>query len=115
MNPGAARDGGSAHAVGDFMNDSPCRANDPALLELFRAELDTHIPVLSDGLLAIEKGLAHEQTVAGMMRAAHSIKGAARIVGLEKAVRLAHAMEDCFTAAKDQQIVLKSAAVDVLL
>ena len=32
------------------------------------------------------------------MRAAHSLKGAARIVGLDAAVRVAHAMEDCFVA-----------------
>jgi two-component system sensor histidine kinase and response regulator WspE len=50
-----------------------------------------------------------------MMRAAHSIKGAARIVGVEPAVRVAHVMEDCFTAAKAGSIALTSAAVDVLL
>lgn len=87
----------------------------PALLELFRAELDTHLPVLSDGLLAIEKGQAGEQDMAAMMRAAHSIKGAARIVGLDQAVRIAHAIEDCFTAARDGGIRIGSAAVDVLL
>src|SRR5512136_1847206 len=92
------------------------RANvDPALLELFQAEMDTHIPVLSQGLLELEKGRGGEQEIAGMMRAAHSIKGAARIVGIEAAVRLAHAMEDCFTAAKEARIRLTSEAVDVLL
>ena len=34
------------------------------------------------------------------MRAAHSLKGAARIVGLDAAVRVAHAMEDCLVAAQ---------------
>ena len=34
------------------------------------------------------------------MRAAHSLKGAARIVGLDVGVRVAHAMEDCFVAAQ---------------
>ena len=29
---------------------------DPEILELFRAELDTHLPVLNGGLLALEKG-----------------------------------------------------------
>ena len=36
-----------------------------------------------------------------LMRAAHSVKGAARIVGLEEAVQVAHVMEDCFVAAQD--------------
>ena len=88
---------------------------DPALQELFQAEMDTHIPVLNEGLLALEKGQAGSREIEGMMRAAHSIKGAARIVGIEPAVRVSHAMEDCFTAAKDSRITLTSDAVDVLL
>lgn len=88
---------------------------DPALVELFRAESDTHIPVLSQGLLAMEKGQADDKSVASMMRAAHSIKGAARIVGIDAAVRVAHVMEDCFTAAKDKRSILSSDAVDELL
>lgn len=88
---------------------------DPALVDLFRAESDTHIPVLSQGLLALEKGQADDAAVASMMRAAHSIKGAARIVGIDAAVRVAHVMEDCFTAAKEKRSILSSDAVDVLL
>src|SRR5215469_15699425 len=88
---------------------------DPSMLELFQAEMDTHIPVLNEGLLALEKGQAGSREIEGMMRAAHSIKGAARIVGIEPAVRVAHAMEDCFTAAKENRISLTSDAVDVLL
>ena len=85
------------------------------MLELFAAEMDTHIPVLNEGLLALEKGQAGAREIEGMMRAAHSIKGAARIVGLESAVRVAHVMEDCFTAAKENRITLSSDSVDVLL
>jgi chemotaxis protein histidine kinase CheA len=88
---------------------------DPTLLELFRAELDAHIPVLNDGLLALERGPSEESEIAAMMRAAHSIKGAARIVGIDAAVRVAHALEDCFTAARDKHIPLASGSVDVLL
>src|SRR5262245_11244816 len=94
-------------------SDSP--QIDPAMLELFTAEMDTHIPVLSEGLLALEKGQAGAREIEGMMRAAHSIKGAARIVGIESAVRVAHVMEDCFTAAKENRITLSSDCVDVLL
>src|SRR5207344_1288905 len=88
---------------------------DPAMLELFQAEMDTHIPVLNEGLIALEKGQAGPREIEAMMRAAHSIKGAARIVGIEPAVRVSHVMEDCFTAAKNNSIVLSSDAVDVLL
>jgi chemotaxis protein histidine kinase CheA len=88
---------------------------DPALLELFQAEMDAHIPVLNQGLLALEKRQAGDLEIEGMMRAAHSIKGAAKIVGIEAAVRVSHIMEDCFTAAKDKTVVLSSDSVDVLL
>jgi chemotaxis protein histidine kinase CheA len=49
------------------------------------------------------------------MRAAHSIKGASRIVGVDPAGRVAHVMEDCFVAAQKGSIQLSSADVDVLL
>jgi chemotaxis protein histidine kinase CheA len=88
---------------------------DPALLELFRAEMDAHIPVLSQGLLALEKEQNGDTDIASMMRAAHSIKGAARIVGIDAAVRVAHVMEDCFTAARENRSILTSEAVDILL
>jgi two-component system sensor histidine kinase and response regulator WspE len=88
---------------------------DAALLELFRAELDTHLPVLGEGLLALEKGDTEPSRLEGLMRAAHSIKGAARIVGLDEAVQLAHVLEDAFVAAQRGEVRLGSDAVDVLL
>jgi chemotaxis protein histidine kinase CheA len=50
-----------------------------------------------------------------MMRAAHSIKGAARIVRVDLAVDLAHVMEDCFVAAQRGELQFRPADVDVLL
>jgi chemotaxis protein histidine kinase CheA len=88
---------------------------DPALLELFQAELDTHLPVLGEGLLALEKDGAQPKRLEAMMRAAHSIKGAARIVGVEAAVKVAHVMEDCLVAAQKGQTHLDADAVDALL
>jgi len=88
---------------------------DPVMLDLFRAEMDAHLPALSQGLLALEKGKADETDIEAMMRAAHSIKGAARIVGVEAAVRVSHAMEDCFIAAQGRRLTLSSEGVDVLL
>lgn len=97
------------------MGASDAFQTDRAMLELFQAEMDTHIPVLNQGLLALERAQAGAGAIETMMRAAHSIKGAARIVGIEPAVRVSHAMEDCFTAAKDLRIELGSDSVDVLL
>jgi two-component system chemotaxis sensor kinase CheA len=88
---------------------------DPAMLDLFRAELDTHLPALGEGLLALEKESHQPKLLEAMMRAAHSIKGAARIVGVEPVVQVAHAMEDCFVAAQKGAVQLTADATDVLL
>jgi chemotaxis protein histidine kinase CheA len=88
---------------------------DPALSDLFRAELEVHLPALSAGLLALEKGAADPKRLEALMRAAHSVKGAAKIVGLNEAVQVAHVMEDCFVAAQESRLTITSNAVDVLL
>src|SRR5262249_44186749 len=49
------------------------------------------------------------------MRAAHSVKGAARVVQLEAAVRLAHVMEDALVAAQHGRHRLSSDDVELLL
>ncbi|MEO1621014.1 MAG: response regulator, partial [Cyanobacteria bacterium J06632_3] len=49
------------------------------------------------------------------MRAAHSIKGAARIVQVDSIVRVSHALEDFFVAAKQDILPLNSDRIDVLL
>jgi two-component system sensor histidine kinase and response regulator WspE len=88
---------------------------DPSLLELFRAEIDLHLPALGEGLLALEKDPRDAERLESMMRAAHSIKGAAKIVGVEPAVRIAHAMEDCFVAAQGGDLRLDGNGIDALL
>jgi two-component system, chemotaxis family, sensor histidine kinase and response regulator WspE len=86
-----------------------------SMLELFRMEAETQTTTLSVGLVALEGASATPETIEPLMRAAHSLKGAARIVGLDAAVRIAHAMEDCFVAAQKGKLVLQPQHVDVLL
>jgi chemotaxis protein histidine kinase CheA len=90
-------------------------SGDSALLDLFRAEAEAHMKTLSDGLLELEQDGGRSQWYEPLMRAAHSIKGAAKIVGLDAAVPLAHAIEDYFVAARDGRTQITPAAVDVLL
>ena len=71
-----------------------------SMMELFRMEAESHTATLSAGLVALEGASAAPEVIEPLMRAAHSLKGAARIVGLDAAVRVAHAMEDCFVAAQ---------------
>ncbi|MGO4476546.1 hybrid sensor histidine kinase/response regulator [Massilia sp. 2TAF26] len=85
-----------------------------SMLELFRMEAQAQARVLTDGLLRSERG-QDPATLEAMMRAAHSTKGAAAIVGMEPMVKLAHAMEDVFIAAQQGRLALDAAGVDVLL
>jgi HPt (histidine-containing phosphotransfer) domain-containing protein len=54
-------------------------------------------------------------TVEPLMRAAHSIKGAARVIGLDIAVRIAHAMEDVLVAMQKGREAIQASRIDQLL
>ena len=86
-----------------------------SMLELFRMEADSQTHILTDGLLALERRAGDAGAIESMMRAAHSIKGAAAIVGLQVVVQLAHGMEDAFVAAQHGRLKLTPERVDVLL
>lgn len=87
---------------------------DPALLEMFRAEVDTHMAVLNDGLLSLERDPKQHPVYESMMRAAHSIKGAAKIMERSMAVQVAHEIENCCVAAREGRLTIDSPLVDVL-
>ncbi|MGZ3488115.1 MAG: hybrid sensor histidine kinase/response regulator [Isosphaeraceae bacterium] len=86
-----------------------------SMMDLFRMEAEERLAVLSQGLVALEGTGATAEVIEPLMRAAHSLKGAARIVGLGAAVRVAHAMEDCLVAAQKGQVRLEPAHIDTLL
>jgi two-component system chemotaxis sensor kinase CheA len=91
------------------------------LLNNFRAELAEHVQTITDGLLSLEQGpelakgahpelakgahpeLAEGQrqnTLEDIFRAAHSLKGAARALGVTAIEQLAHALEDVLDALR---------------
>ncbi|HEV3261468.1 MAG TPA: hybrid sensor histidine kinase/response regulator [Gemmataceae bacterium] len=85
------------------------------LMDLFREEVRAHTATLNQGLLELESQPADARRIEPLMRAAHSIKGAARIVNIEAAVGLAHAMEDVFVAVQEGRVHITPADTDVLL
>ncbi|WP_255211246.1 Hpt domain-containing protein, partial [Methylogaea oryzae] len=62
---------------------------DAFLLELFREEVASHSAALTEGLLSLERQGCTPQAIEPLMRAAHSIKGAARVLDLNAAVQIA--------------------------
>ena len=96
----------SGPAVSDFA--------DLSLLDLFRTEAENYTVILDTGLVEAEHDQRAEK-IEPLMRAAHSIKGAARIVGLDPVVSLAHAMEDILSSAQQGKLALSSHHIDLLL
>ena len=85
-----------------------------SLHELFRGEAELYAAALSEGLVRLE-GSSDAAAVEPLMRAAHSIKGAARVIGLDVAVMLSHAMEDVLVAMQKGREPIRPARIDQLL
>jgi two-component system, chemotaxis family, sensor histidine kinase and response regulator WspE len=85
-----------------------------SMLEIFRVEAENQTAVLTSGLLALERDPNGPPQWDTLMRAAHSLKGAARMVNLHQAVRVAHALEDCFVAAQQGGLRLRQDDIDLL-
>ena len=66
-----------------------------SMFDLFQTEVQQHCACLADGLIALEQNASDPKMVEPLMRAAHSVKGAARIINLDGAIGLAHSMEEC--------------------
>jgi two-component system sensor histidine kinase and response regulator WspE len=90
-------------------------ASDFSLMDLFREEVRSHAATLGQGLLQLESEPGNPQRIEPLMRAAHSIKGAARIVNIDPAVQLAHTLEDALVAAQEGRLRLESPDIDLLL
>lgn len=104
------------------MTDKEPDMSNLSMLELFGMEVETQAAILNENLLVLEtlptqtsEDEKQEKIIEALMRAAHSIKGAARIVQIEAAVKIAHFMEDCFVGVKAGNISLSPDQIDVLL
>ena len=94
---------------------TPEQMRDASLLELFSLEAEAQTQVLSAGLMALERNPTQADQLEACMRAAHSLKGAARIVGLDAGVQVAHVMEDCLVGAQEGRLLLAPEHIDALL
>jgi two-component system, chemotaxis family, sensor kinase CheA len=71
------------------------------LTELFRDEATQRLNQMDVSLLAVESGEQDAQAVASLFRHAHTIKGAAAMLGFEDIAALAHAAEDVMAGVRD--------------
>ena len=90
-------------------------ANDPELVATFRQEVEDRLASLCDGLLKLENHPQPRQLVAALFRDAHTVKGSARMLGLEDVVEAAHRSEDLLGAIRDARFEPRRDLVDLLL
>lgn len=98
---------------GSRASDTP--VPQPALLALFRQEVEDQCVRVAQWLVRLESERERIDLIAPIMRAAHSIKGAARAVRLDAAVAVAHALEDRLAGAQRQGGPVDEALVEFAL
>jgi two-component system chemotaxis sensor kinase CheA len=88
-------------------------ASDP--YKYFRVEARDLADQLGRGILELEKGLATTDRVARLLRLAHTLKGAARVVKAREIADRAHAIEDALAPFREGGVSLPQDRVDVVL
>ncbi|MGV6825842.1 MAG: hybrid sensor histidine kinase/response regulator [bacterium] len=86
-----------------------------SLWDLFRIEAQNQNDLLSSGLLDLESENDPSRALQSLMRIAHSLKGAARVVELSTVSSLAHAMEDIFQKLQALSVKPNDKQMDALL
>jgi two-component system chemotaxis sensor kinase CheA len=88
--------------------------DDLELRALFKAESEEHLQTLETGLLHLEAEPHDTSVLEELFRSAHSLKGAAGMLGVESVERLAHQFEDQLGATRRGHLVMSSALADRL-
>ncbi len=90
-------------------------AIDPDMLEVFSMEAEDHLRVISAGLSALDRDAGDRESLQEVRRSAHTLKGAAGVVGLRTITRLAHRMEDLLDQLYEGRLQVTPDAMSVLL
>lgn len=88
-------------------------AKDP--YRYFRIEAKELLDQLARGVIELEKAGAEPERVTRLLRLAHTLKGAARVVKLREIADLAHGLEDVLTPYRDAGRALTRDTVDRIL
>jgi two-component system chemotaxis sensor kinase CheA len=88
--------------------------DDIEMRDLFRIESSEHLQRLDDGLLILENDPGNRETADEVFREAHSLKGAARMLGLTEIEALAHSFEEIFAQSKKGDALLSAPLIEQL-
>ena len=89
--------------------------DDPELVATFRAEVEERLASLASGLLTLESNPRAREAVGGLFRDAHTVKGSAKMLGLDHVVSVAHLMEDLLGAVRDGRLKARADLIGLLL
>ena len=90
------------------------KIEDEELRALFQAESEEHLQRMDEGLLGLEREPHNQSMLEEVYREAHSLKGAARMIGVRDVETVAHRFEDLLGPAKRGQATLTADLVDRL-
>jgi chemosensory pili system protein ChpA (sensor histidine kinase/response regulator) len=88
---------------------------DPEMLEIFRLEAEEHLRIVSASLVVLDRTPGDRPTLKDIRRSAHTLKGAAAVVGFQSVTKLAHRMEDLLDALYDHERPVTPALTSLLL
>jgi two-component system chemotaxis sensor kinase CheA len=86
-----------------------------AVVQVFLAEGEELLGAIEEGLLSLERRPEDPETLAGIFRAAHGLKGNASSLGYGDLAFLAHAVEDVLAQLRSSQRPLPTATATLLL
>ncbi|MBN1781634.1 Hpt domain-containing protein [bacterium] len=87
------------------------------LLSMFKLECEEHIQTMRDGiakLAQIEPSDEQVEISETVHRSAHSLKGAARTIGLADVEPICQSLETCFSVLKRQKMVMPEELLSML-
>lgn len=87
---------------------------DKELRDIFKAEVEERMQKLDKRILHLEKNPKDQANLEELLREAHSIKGAARMLGIRKIEKIAHHMEEIIGRTKQGKITVTSEIIDLL-
>ena len=85
-----------------------------ALFGKFREEVDTHLLRLQQMMVTLEENPRDTALLKEVFRSAHTIKGAARMMGFADIARVTHEMESVLAEMRDGTLLLNSDISDLL-
>jgi two-component system, chemotaxis family, sensor kinase CheA len=88
---------------------------DSDLYQYFKIEAREIVADLSRDILGLEKGDGGAESLSRILRQAHTLKGAARVVRLPRIAEIAHAMEDALAPHRDSSEAVSKEQIDRLL